>query len=75
MMSPWLFNVYMHGVLREVNARVHGKRLKMLFANGGKFEMKQLLFADHTLRGGVMSTGECVGTIYTNYKKVESEHR
>ena len=25
-MSPWLFNVYMDGVVREVNARVLGER-------------------------------------------------
>ncbi len=29
-MSPWLFNVYMDGVVREVNARVQGKSLVML---------------------------------------------
>ena len=26
-MSPWLFNVYMDGVIREVNVRVLGKGL------------------------------------------------
>ena len=26
-MSPWLFNVYMDGVVREVNVRVPGKVL------------------------------------------------
>ena len=25
MMSPWLFNVYVYGVVREVNVRVLGK--------------------------------------------------
>ena len=30
MMSPWLFNVYMHGVVREVNVRVLGKGLELL---------------------------------------------
>ena len=25
MMSPWLFNVYMDGVVRDVNFRVHWK--------------------------------------------------
>ena len=24
-MFPWLFNVYMHGVVQEVNVRVFGK--------------------------------------------------
>ena len=48
-MSPWLFNVYnMAGVVWEVNVRVLGKGLKLLSANGGRFEINQLLFADDT---------------------------
>ena len=47
-MSPWLFNVYMDGAVREVNVRVLGKGLELLSANGGKFEINQLLFADDT---------------------------
>ena len=40
MMSPWLFNVYMDGVVREVNVRVLGKGLELLSAYGGRFEIK-----------------------------------
>ena len=47
-MSPWLFNVCMDGVIREVNVRVLGNGLDLLSANGGKFEINQLLFADDT---------------------------
>ena len=47
-MSPWLFNVYMNGVGREKNVRVLGKGLELLSANGGRFEINQLLFADDT---------------------------
>ena len=47
-MSPWLFNVYIDGVVGEVNVRVLGKRLELLSANGGRFEINQLLFADDT---------------------------
>ena len=36
MMSPLLFNVYMDGVVREVNVRVLGKGLYLLSANGGR---------------------------------------
>ena len=37
-MSPWLFNnVYMDGVVREVNVRVLGKGFELLNANGGRF--------------------------------------
>ena len=38
-MSPWLFNVYMDSVVREVNVRVLGKRFELLSANGGMFEI------------------------------------
>ena len=47
-MSPWLFNVCMDGVVREVNVRVLGKVLELLNANSGMFEINQLLFADDT---------------------------
>ena len=40
-MSPWLLNDYMDGVVREVNVRVLGTLLR---ANGGWFEITQLLF-------------------------------
>ena len=47
-MSPWLFNGYMDGVVREVNATVLGQGLKLLSVNGGRFEISQLVFADDT---------------------------
>ena len=36
--SPWLFNVYTDGLVREVNVRALGKGLELLSANGGRFE-------------------------------------
>ena len=47
-MSTWLSNIYIDGMVREVNARVLGKGLELLHLNGGRFEIKQLLFADDT---------------------------
>ena len=47
-MSPWLFNVYMDGVVREVNVRVLWKGQELLNANGDRFEIIKLLFADDT---------------------------
>ena len=38
----------MDGVVREANVTVLGKGLELLSANGGRFEIKQLLFADDT---------------------------
>ena len=43
-MFPRLFNVYMDGVVREVNARVLGEGLELLSANGCRFEINQQLF-------------------------------
>ena len=43
-----IVNVYMDGVVREVNVGVLGIGLQLLSANGGRFEINQLLFADDT---------------------------
>ena len=48
MTSPWLCNIYLDGVVREVNVRVLGKGLELLSTNGGRLEINQLLFADDT---------------------------
>ena len=47
-MSPWLFNIYMDGVVQEVSVRVLGKGLELLSANSCRFGINQLLFADDT---------------------------
>ena len=47
-MSPWLFNLYIDCMVRGVNVRVLGKGLDLLSANGSRFEIYQLLFADDT---------------------------
>lgn len=48
-MSPWLFNVYMDGVVREVNARVLGRGLELVGENGQVYEVNLMLFADDTV--------------------------
>ena len=48
MMSLWLLNLYMDGVVGEVNARVLNKELGLLHVNVGRFEPNQLLVADDT---------------------------
>ena len=37
MSPPWLFNVYMDGVVRAVNVKILGKGLELLSANSGRF--------------------------------------
>ena len=39
-MFPFLFNVYMDGVVREVNGGVLWKGLELPHLNGGRFEKK-----------------------------------
>ena len=48
-MSPWLFNLYIDVVVREVNARVHGRGLKLMDENDNEWELNELLFADDTV--------------------------
>ena len=48
-MSPWLFNLYIDGVVKEVNARVLGRGLKLVDGNDNEWELNQLLFADDTV--------------------------
>ena len=48
-MSPWLFNLYTDGVVREVNARALGRGLKLVDGNDNEWELNQLLFADDTV--------------------------
>ena len=48
LMSTWLFNEYIDGVVREVNVRVLGKGLELPSANYGRFETNQLLFSNDT---------------------------
>ena len=47
-MSPWLFNVYMDGVVREVYSRVTGKGVRMRVDGESDWMLSQLLFADDT---------------------------
>ena len=47
-MSPWLFNIYMDGVVREVNAKVQGAGLPLVDGSGREWRINQLLFADDT---------------------------
>ena len=47
-MFPYLFNVYMDSVVREGNVRMLRKGQALLRANGGRFEINQLLFPDDT---------------------------
>ena len=51
-MYPWLFYVYLDGVVQEVNARVIGKGLELLNANGTWFEINHLLFVNYILNSG-----------------------
>ena len=48
-MSPWLFNLYIDGVVREVNARVLGRGLKLMDGSDNAWQLNQLLFADDTV--------------------------
>ena len=48
-MLPWLFNLYIGGVVREVDARVLGRGLKLVDGNDNGWDLNQLLFVDDTV--------------------------
>ena len=48
-MSPWLFNLYIDGVVRDVNTRVFGRGLKLVDGKNNGWELNQLLFVDDTV--------------------------
>ena len=48
-MSPWLFNLYMDGVVREVRARTLGRGAQLVGTDEEKWEVSQLLLADDTV--------------------------
>ena len=48
-MLLWLFNLHIDGVVREINARVRGRGLKLVDGNDNGWELNQLLFADDTV--------------------------
>ncbi len=47
-MSPWLFNIYMDGVMREVKGKVGELGVKM-YNEGRKWMLNSILFADDTV--------------------------
>ena len=47
-MSPWLFNFYMDGVVREMDERLLGRGAKLKGRNKLSWEVNQLLFANAT---------------------------
>ena len=48
-MPPWLINLYIDGMVREVNVRVLGRGLKLVDGNDNGWELNHLLFADDTV--------------------------
>ncbi len=46
-MSPWLFNIYMDGVMREVKGKVGEVGVRM-YDEGRKWVLNSILFADDT---------------------------
>ena len=46
MISPWLFNMYKDGVMREVNKRVLDSGVKLVGREGDVWRVNQLLYVD-----------------------------
>ena len=60
--------VCVDAVVREVNVRVLGKGLELLSANGGRFEINRLLFADYIAL--VADSGEKLCRLVSDFSRV-----
>ena len=67
-MSPWLFNIYMDGVVREVEVRARGKGAELSGEDGSRWEVSQLMFADDTAL--VSDTEEGLGGLVKEFGRV-----
>ena len=65
-----VFNVYMDSMVREVNVRVLGKGLELLSANGGRFEINILLFADDTALKIMADSEEKLCRLVSEFRRV-----
>jgi hypothetical protein len=46
--SPWLFNIFIDGVVVEVNAKVMPRRVAMMGDRFDEWQLNQILYADDT---------------------------
>ena len=68
-MSPWLFNVYMDGVVREVNTKVGERGLGLIEdIRGQNWVVNQVLFADDTAL--VADSEEVLQLLVTEFGRV-----
>jgi hypothetical protein len=54
--SPWLFNIFIDGVVAVVNARVMQRRVAITGDGGDEWQLNQMLYADET---AVVADGTC----------------
>ncbi len=73
-MSPWLFNVYMDGVVREVYARMLGRGLNLVSADGREWNLSQLLFADDTPHALVADSEGRLRQLVEEFGRVREEN-
>ena len=67
-MSPWLFNMYMDGVVREMYCRVPGKGVKMRVDCEKEWMLSQVLFADDTAL--VVESAEQLQCLFLEFVRV-----
>ena len=48
-MLPWLFRMYIDGMVRKVNAQALGRGLRLVDGNDSEWELNQLLFVNDTV--------------------------
>jgi hypothetical protein len=46
--SPWLFNIFIDGAVKELNTRVMGREAALMSDSGGEWQVNQILYANAT---------------------------
>ena len=67
-MSPGLFNIFMDGVVREINARLEGRGLGLIGDDRQPWKLNQILFADDTAL--VADSEEALQQLVTEFGRV-----
>jgi hypothetical protein len=66
--SPWLFNIFIVGVVREVNSRVMERGVALVSDNDREWQLNQILYADDTAL--VTDEESKLQSLVTEFRKV-----
>ena len=52
MISPWLFNIYINGVVKGINPRMLGRDLSLVYVDDIEWKVKGTVYGGYYFGGG-----------------------